>query len=184
MRERSLLAGVTTAIVALFCATGVSFGQTKTSSDAIQEQHVVLSKLSSPVYPPLARQARIAGDVKLELRIRPDGSIDSAQVVSGHPMLEAAALDSAKTSEFECHNCSTEGTGYSLVYTFALSAREKPCEPAEQSPSTEHRVLSGVSHSENHVMLIAEPIYICDPGDELKKVRSIKCLYLWKCAWH
>ena len=169
------------AVVVLFCATSVSSGQTDTSE--IKKQDVVLSELSPPIYPPLARQARIAGDVKLELRIRPDGGIDSVEIVSGPPMLGAAALDSAKTSRFECYHCSAEGTGYSLLYTFALSAREKPCEPAEQSPSSEHRVL-GMHWSENHVTLIAEPIYICDPGDQLKKVRSIRCMYLWKCAWH
>jgi TonB family protein len=168
--------------IVLCCVAPTLSAQMANGSDT-EQNRAVLSKLSPPVYPPLARQARIAGDVKLELRIRPDGSIDSVRVVSGHPMLGAAALDSAKTSHFECHNCSAEGSGYSLVYTFALSAREKACEPAEQSPSTEHRVLTGVSQSENHITLIAEPIYICDPGDQLKKVRSINCLYLWKCTW-
>ena len=72
---------------ALLCAADESSAQVKTSSDA-PEQQVVLSKLSSPVYPPLARVARISGDVNLALRIRRDGSIESAEVVSGHPLLQ------------------------------------------------------------------------------------------------
>jgi protein TonB len=41
----------------------------------------------NPTYPPLARQAGISGDVELKLEIRKDGSVQSATVVSGHPML-------------------------------------------------------------------------------------------------
>jgi outer membrane biosynthesis protein TonB len=52
---------------------------------------VVLTKLSPPIYPPLARQARITGDVKIQLTIRQDGSVDSAALFSGHPMLAQAA---------------------------------------------------------------------------------------------
>ena len=40
-----------------------------------------------PPYPPLARQARIEGVVKLHATISKDGSIDSLRVVSGHKML-------------------------------------------------------------------------------------------------
>jgi len=69
--------------------------------------HVVLNKLTPPIYPPLARQARIAGDVTLTLSIQPDGSIESLATINGHPMLVQAALDSAKQSQFECRNCGT-----------------------------------------------------------------------------
>jgi len=40
-----------------------------------------------PPYPPLARQARIEGVVKLHATISKDGSIESLRVVSGHKML-------------------------------------------------------------------------------------------------
>jgi len=56
---------------------------------------VVLNNVYPPVYPPLARMARIMGDVKIQVRIRRDGSVDSAKVLSGHPMLKEAALLSA-----------------------------------------------------------------------------------------
>ncbi len=75
--------------------------------------------LSPPVYPPLARQARIAGDVVLQIGVRPDGSVASAEVISGHAMLKPAALDSARKSTF----LRQEGEGitfYSLTYTFAF----------------------------------------------------------------
>ena len=53
------------------------------------------SKLISgprPVYPPLARQARIEGTVRLEAVISRDGTILNLRAVSGHPLLIPAAL--------------------------------------------------------------------------------------------
>jgi protein TonB len=49
-----------------------------------------------PVYPPLARQARISGLVRLEAIIGKDGAIRSLQVMSGHPWLVQAALDAVR----------------------------------------------------------------------------------------
>ncbi len=82
---------------------------------------VVLTKLSSPIYPQLARMARIVGDVKIQVQIRRDGSIASADAVSGHPMLKPAALTSAQNSTFECRGCTEEITSYSLTYTFGFN---------------------------------------------------------------
>jgi len=49
-----------------------------------------------PVYPPLARQARIQGPVVLKAVIAPDGSVESLELISGHPLLVNAAMDAAK----------------------------------------------------------------------------------------
>ena len=49
-----------------------------------------------PVYPPLARAARISGVVRLQATIATDGSIAELNAVSGHPMLIAAAIDAVK----------------------------------------------------------------------------------------
>jgi TonB family protein len=46
-----------------------------------------------PVYPPLAQQARISGQVRFTVVIGKDGSIQNIQLVSGHPLLAAAARD-------------------------------------------------------------------------------------------
>jgi TonB family protein len=72
--------------------------------------NVKLATLSPPRYPQLAQQARIAGDVKIQVRIRRDGSVASADVVSGHPLLKSAALASAQNSTFECRGCADETT--------------------------------------------------------------------------
>ncbi len=49
-----------------------------------------------PVYPPLARQARISGTVRLEAVISRDGMIQSLRVMSGQPWLAQAALDAVR----------------------------------------------------------------------------------------
>ncbi|HZU29186.1 MAG TPA: energy transducer TonB [Bryobacteraceae bacterium] len=44
-----------------------------------------------PVYPPLAKQARIQGTVRFTAIIGKDGTIQNLQLVSGHPLLVEAA---------------------------------------------------------------------------------------------
>lgn len=49
-----------------------------------------------PVYPPLARQARISGTVRLEAVIARNGTIESLRVISGHHFLAQAALEAVR----------------------------------------------------------------------------------------
>ena len=50
----------------------------------------------NPVYPPLARSARVFGTVMLSAIIGKDGTIQNLKVISGHPMLTQSALDAVK----------------------------------------------------------------------------------------
>jgi protein TonB len=45
-----------------------------------------------PTYPPLARSARIQGQVILQAMISRQGTIENLRVLHGHPMLVPAAL--------------------------------------------------------------------------------------------
>jgi periplasmic protein TonB len=49
-----------------------------------------------PMYPPLARQARIQGTVVLQAEISKDGSIENLRLISGHPMLAPSAIEAVK----------------------------------------------------------------------------------------
>lgn len=49
-----------------------------------------------PSYPPLARQARVQGDVVLTAIIDVEGNIKNLQLVSGHPMLVPSAIEAVK----------------------------------------------------------------------------------------
>jgi protein TonB len=46
-----------------------------------------------PLYPQLARQARVQGIVVLRAVISRDGKIENVQVISGHPLLVKSAID-------------------------------------------------------------------------------------------
>jgi len=52
-----------------------------------------LIRKTDPVYPPLAQQARIQGEVRLTVEINQQGGVSNAQVVRGHPFLAQAARD-------------------------------------------------------------------------------------------
>jgi protein TonB len=54
-----------------------------------------------PVYPALARQARIQGTVVLQAVISKDGSIEGLHLVSGHPMLAPAAIEAVKQWKYK-----------------------------------------------------------------------------------
>jgi protein TonB len=54
-----------------------------------------------PNYPPLARQARVQGQVLVDAILDEQGSVIDMKVVSGPPLLYQAALDALKTWKYE-----------------------------------------------------------------------------------
>ena len=65
----------------------------------VQAAHLV--NRVQPVYPPLARQTRISGTVKLHAIIGKNGAVEQLQVVSGHPLLVQAALDAVRQWRYQ-----------------------------------------------------------------------------------
>jgi hypothetical protein len=170
--------------VASLFMIGQSLAQNAVSGDG-QPEGVALTELSRPSYPPLARQTRISGDVDLMLRIRQDGSIESMAVISGHPLLAPTALASAQKSRYECKKCSETETSLRLVYTFQLVGPNSCCTATEDGPqkSQPGKRIPRVIQSLNHVTVVDQPACICDPAFDVRyKVRSAKCLYLWRCG--
>ena len=58
------------------------------------------SYLAQPTYPTAARAVHAGGQVKVQVTIDEDGKVITANVVSGHPLLQSAALSAAKSSKF------------------------------------------------------------------------------------
>jgi len=54
-----------------------------------------------PVYPPLAKQARISGSVQFTAIIGRDGTIQNLTIVSGHPLLRQAAMDAVRQWRYQ-----------------------------------------------------------------------------------
>ena len=56
--------------------------------------------LVAPTYPAIARAAHASGSVSVKVVIDLEGNIAAAQVVAGHPLLQAAAIKAARESKF------------------------------------------------------------------------------------
>jgi TonB family protein len=54
-----------------------------------------------PVYPPVARAARASGTVTVQVTVDETGKVTSAQAISGHPLLRAAATQAAYQARFK-----------------------------------------------------------------------------------
>ncbi|MEQ1472185.1 MAG: energy transducer TonB [Candidatus Acidiferrum sp.] len=54
----------------------------------------------APVYPELARRMSVAGRVKIEVVVTPDGHVKSTRVVGGHPLLVQSCQDAVKEWKF------------------------------------------------------------------------------------
>ncbi|MBK5291741.1 MAG: energy transducer TonB [Acidobacteriia bacterium] len=76
-----------------------------------------------PLYPTLARQARIAGTVRLEAVIAKDGLIQSLRLLSGHPLLAPAALDAVRQWRYRAATLNGQpvDVALSIEVTFTLS---------------------------------------------------------------
>ena len=76
------------------------FASTVPTADVVQvlpdvaKGHLIRSV--PPVYPPIARSARIQGTVVLEARISATGDVEDLKAISGHPLLVPAAIDAVK----------------------------------------------------------------------------------------
>ena len=64
-------------------------------------QSAKLVRQLKPVYPQLAKQARIQGAVRLHALISREGTIEDLKVVSGHPLLVRSALEAVKQWAYE-----------------------------------------------------------------------------------
>jgi len=76
-----------------------------------------------PIYPKLAQQIHLQGDVSIEVMIAPDGHVESARIVSGHPMLSDGAREAALGWRFQptlLNQVPVRVTGV-IVFVFKLS---------------------------------------------------------------
>ena len=60
-----------------------------------------VKKTTQAPYPPFAMKMRVEGAVKIEAAVDQNGNVEDVKVVSGHPLLKAAAAESVKQWAFE-----------------------------------------------------------------------------------
>ncbi len=140
-----------TTAVLLLCS-GMLVGQNKPGAE--QQMKVAPPSVAAaavPLYPPLARMARIEGVV--HVKITTDGhKVIATQPEDGHKMLAAAAESNAKTWEFATH----EPTTFTVTYQYKLVAESK------ENPYGPTVIL----RLPTEVEVITTPIFISDPAPD------------------
>jgi TonB family protein len=72
-------------------------GDAKNTQEGETGQAIELPK---PAYPPIARAAHAQGTVEVRVLVDFDGSVSAAAAISGHPLLQAAAVSAARQARF------------------------------------------------------------------------------------
>jgi TonB family protein len=68
----------------------------------------LLLQKTQPIYPPIAKAARVSGTVVLEATISKAGTVEELRVISGPPFLQQAALDAVKTWRYKPYTVNDE----------------------------------------------------------------------------
>jgi TonB family protein len=66
-----------------------------------QETKRAMKTQGKPAYPELAKRMNVAGSVKVEVVVAPNGAVKSAKALGGHPLLIDSALAAAKSCKYE-----------------------------------------------------------------------------------
>jgi protein TonB len=79
--------------------------------------------LPKPPYPPIARAARAAGTVTVQVTIDESGKVISARAVGGHPLLQQAAVQAAYGARFSPTQLSGQPVKVTGVITYNFVAQ-------------------------------------------------------------
>ena len=71
-----------------------------------------------PAYPPIAKAARASGTVTVQILVDEQGRVVSASAVSGHPLLQQAAVSAARQARFSPTLLSGQPVKVSGVITY------------------------------------------------------------------
>lgn len=84
-------------------AVGEGVGGSASAGGGVSVGGLDDQKLSapSPTYPPIARAANAQGVVRVRVTVNEEGNVVAAEAVSGHPLLQSAAVDAARAAKFK-----------------------------------------------------------------------------------
>lgn len=92
---------------------------------AAQMSGLIVKKVA-PVYPPMARKARIQGSVVLRVQIGKSGNVENIQLVSGHSMLAPAAIEAVKQWEYKPYLLNGEPVDVETRVTVNFTLADNP----------------------------------------------------------
>ena len=70
------------------------------AEDGSESKRKMVTKIV-PIYPMLAQKMGIAGSVKIEATVVPNGTVKSAAILGGHPLLAQAGVDAVNKCKWE-----------------------------------------------------------------------------------
>jgi TonB family protein len=117
------------------------------------------------VYPPLARQTRISGTVRLHAVIGKDGAVRQLEVISGHPLLVQSALDAVRKWKYQPTHLNGKlvevDTTIDVIYELNEDTSQNPPKlmglaPKSVDPALRADVLALLE--ENHVSRASETV--------------------------
>lgn len=88
------------------------------------------TKRVEPVYPPLAKAAKVSGAVVVEVTIDETGKVIEARAISGHPLLKDSAVEAAREWTFSPTQLS--GVPVKVIGTLTFNFHSDPKEIIEQ----------------------------------------------------
>jgi TonB family protein len=132
-------------------------------------QHSKLIEQVRPKYPPLAKQARIQGTVRLRATIAKDGSVRDLEVVSGHPLLVESALEAVRQWRYRQTLLNGEPveviTMIDVNFTLEGGGAEAAAQAVEspgfslEEPEQPTRIRVGAAVEQRKLLYSPEPVY-------------------------
>ena len=116
------------AAICFFLVTGVAQDKSAPQQQEKKPEIKVLEKAQAE-YPDEARRTGVEGKVVVEVTVETTGEVSIARVVTGHRLLNQAAIDAAKLWRFS----STYDGPVTLTLTFEFKADDRPA-PQPQKP--------------------------------------------------
>jgi TonB family protein len=100
---------------------------------------------TNPVYPPIAKAARVSGTVVLQAAISKTGTIEGLHVVSGPAMLQQAAFDAVKTWRYKPYYLQGEPVKVltTINVVFSLGGPDAPLKAAPSDSASPRRRSAG-----------------------------------------
>jgi TonB family protein len=122
-------------------AQSLSDRMTRTSSRTSISSDVMTGMLlekTNPVYPPIAKAARVSGTVVLQAVISKTGNIIGLRIISGPAMLQQAAYDAVKTWRYRPYLFKGEPVDVdtTINVNFSLGGPDTPVKSAPDSASS------------------------------------------------
>ena len=72
----------------------------RAQQEPLESKRKMISKVV-PIYPNLAQKMSISGSVKIEALVAPNGTVKSAAIMGGHPVLAQAGVDAVRKCKWE-----------------------------------------------------------------------------------